>query len=503
VVRWPWYATASGDREVRQALSGSARERALALVMGVATGLLCLELGLRIAGTIAYPTPESSAAGAAPPGTEDLPVVLCVGDSHTAGLGQSAWPARLDRLLNPPGAPPRARVINAGLGGANTALILAALPAWLEAAQPDVVVLEAGTSNHTNYLGYADFLGSGSPLRRLDELLYHLRVYRLIRYVSVAHALPGPLNPEVSTRVARMGAYEDWATSEIAGIEVGPFDPSPGGGPAGDGSRDLAEAHRWLALCAEVAPDGEACRALERKLAEASQQGLHDAFRPHREQAGRHQQEAMSLADSGRYLAAIEQVEDCISADPMWVECYGSLGKLQLDVERAARFREHVASFTGSSPLAAGFTDAWRALDEQEDWQREAGILSWVASDLAAMLDLCAARAIPVILHSYPVPDVVNPVMQDLAAERGLAWVDHVSTLQGAIASGAKHQALLSPDSHCTLEGNELVARDINAALDDGGYLEDRGETPSASPGRDPAEPWPRAAAETPRPSAR
>ena len=47
--------------------------------------------------------------------------ILCLGDSHTYGWGvkrREAWPAQLEALLDPPGAPARFEVLNLGVRAA-------------------------------------------------------------------------------------------------------------------------------------------------------------------------------------------------------------------------------------------------------------------------------------------------------------------------------------------------------------------------------------------------
>lgn len=84
--------------------------------------------------------------------------ILCVGDSTTEGDGvpwQEAYPARLEELLRAPvAASPRfdsVRVINAGVGGHNSAFNLAYLALRLIHFQPDVVLLK---SSYNDYLPY-------------------------------------------------------------------------------------------------------------------------------------------------------------------------------------------------------------------------------------------------------------------------------------------------------------------------------------------------------------
>lgn len=93
--------------------------------------------------------PGPSAPSASPPSTvlaapEELPTVVFLGDSLSAGLhlaSDQAFPAVLRELLARRGLP--FRLVNAGVSGDTTAGGLARLD-WLLRQEPDVVVVELG-----------------------------------------------------------------------------------------------------------------------------------------------------------------------------------------------------------------------------------------------------------------------------------------------------------------------------------------------------------------------
>ncbi|HEX9732806.1 MAG TPA: arylesterase [Thermoanaerobaculia bacterium] len=90
------------------------------------------------------PAPEPAATAPAPPPADDLPLVVFLGDSLTAGLGldeERAFPAVIGRRLAAEGTP--IRVVNAGVSGDTTAGGLRRLR-WLLRQQPDVVVVSLG-----------------------------------------------------------------------------------------------------------------------------------------------------------------------------------------------------------------------------------------------------------------------------------------------------------------------------------------------------------------------
>lgn len=94
----------------------------------------------------AAPSPAASPAtsSAASPAAPNLPLVVFLGDSLTAGLGLEggqAYPALVEAKLEKAGHP--VRVINAGVSGDTTAGGLARLD-WLLSQKPDMVVVGLG-----------------------------------------------------------------------------------------------------------------------------------------------------------------------------------------------------------------------------------------------------------------------------------------------------------------------------------------------------------------------
>jgi len=78
----------------------------------------------------------------------DGPVILCLGDSLTEGLGVSpeqAFPSLVEQRLHEAGHP-NARVINAGISGSTSASAASRLR-WQLRAQPDVLVLALGAND--------------------------------------------------------------------------------------------------------------------------------------------------------------------------------------------------------------------------------------------------------------------------------------------------------------------------------------------------------------------
>jgi acyl-CoA thioesterase-1 len=92
------------------------------------------------------PSQESNAPAAAP-AADTRGVIVCMGDSLTAGYGvdeNQAYPALLQEKLREAGLP--FRVINAGVSGETSSGALSRLD-WMLTLEPDIVILETGAND--------------------------------------------------------------------------------------------------------------------------------------------------------------------------------------------------------------------------------------------------------------------------------------------------------------------------------------------------------------------
>ena len=114
------------------------------------------------------PAADVSVAAIEPSASTELPTVVFLGDSLTAGYQlpeEQAWPALLAERLAEEGLPFRA--VNAGVSGDTSAGGLARLD-WVLRAEPDVVVVELGANDA---LRGQDLASTEANLRRIVERL--------------------------------------------------------------------------------------------------------------------------------------------------------------------------------------------------------------------------------------------------------------------------------------------------------------------------------------------
>jgi len=125
---------------MRRTLSAAA----LFLLLGMAAVLAACSPASDPAAASAPPAPAAVTRATAPAPAADVPLVVFLGDSLTAGYGldaDQAYPALVEESLKEEGVP--VRVLNAGVSGDTTAGGLARLD-WLLSQKPDVVVVGLG-----------------------------------------------------------------------------------------------------------------------------------------------------------------------------------------------------------------------------------------------------------------------------------------------------------------------------------------------------------------------
>lgn len=139
--------------------------------------LVCVEILLNVLSFQQKTTePEQNTAN------HEGKVILCLGDSHTYGLGspgKHAYPKQLETILNDQNPPEPVTVINGGICGFNTTRILEKLPENLNKYQPDIIILMAGDNNYWYRYGFDKYINGHVSL--VNRLLSKLAISKFIR----------------------------------------------------------------------------------------------------------------------------------------------------------------------------------------------------------------------------------------------------------------------------------------------------------------------------------
>ncbi|HRY29925.1 MAG TPA: tetratricopeptide repeat protein [Elusimicrobiota bacterium] len=145
----------------------------LALSGGLAAVVL-VEMGLRLGGFVYQMKPERFNADALSRGGDVR--VLCLGESTTQG----AYPEHLQALLDNSGTPLKFVVIDKGISGTNSGIILMFLENLLDTYRPDLVLTMIGI----NDVGWSVPLKDGAG--RIDRWFHRFRNLRISKLYRIA-----------------------------------------------------------------------------------------------------------------------------------------------------------------------------------------------------------------------------------------------------------------------------------------------------------------------------
>jgi len=471
--------------------------------LGLLLMVVVLELGLRVAGALHRPIglDDASLRSVLADGAEHL--VLCIGDSNTYGIGAGSdgdYPSQLEGILNAQrSSEQRVAVVNGGVAGANTTMMLDALPGFLESTEPDLVILLAGTTNLSNFYGYERWRDGDSAGVRLREALRSLRVVRLVALVSAELRMDRRSGARMLHGTsAAVAAYERWWSQHGDGalpepfiegtrlLRLGAFDEAMERFERGSASEPELSCHHWgMGMAAWGQRDREAAVAhLERAAAvDPSDPNAHAALGElllstdnHAAVrwvdrgiavdpgfSGNHWVRAMSLSLPHHHDAMFESIQRCVQADPQDARCFVELGRLEQDSAVYARAMDWLESLSGRNQLAA---DSLAVMVLKE---RGPAVDPWVEHDLREMVRLCWERDIPVLIQGYAAPWDPSLTLQRTARGLNVPWVDQSASFQQL--HGDDLSVVLHADGHPNDRGYRLVAENLARAIERYGLL--------------------------------
>ncbi len=163
----------------RSSVKTTLRQKIKLLILGICLFFVVLELGLRFGGFVI----SSVQAWRNNRGLSQKPQykILCLGESTTAIGGATSYPAQLENILNDHNKKFRFAVINKGVIGTKTKIIVKDLEYNLNKYKPDMVITMMGINDNDGYIIYGRM-----PNSKLKRLFGELRVYKLF-YLTRAH----------------------------------------------------------------------------------------------------------------------------------------------------------------------------------------------------------------------------------------------------------------------------------------------------------------------------
>jgi hypothetical protein len=166
---------------------------------------------------------------------------------------------------------------------------------------------------------------------------------------------------------------------------------------------------------------------------------------------------------------ALEELGACIRLDPDRYYCYEAL----VDMVRGPRYQGEVRKLLQEmAPHSSMARDTLAALliPGPANRARDVALLAWARDDVDAAVELGLEQGARVLLHSYPEENPVNDVLREVAAARGVPFVDHVPAFRAALATSLRSD-LFVPDGHPNDEGYRRMAVEIADAVDVAGLL--------------------------------
>ncbi len=366
-------------------------ERALAILAGLLVILLLLELSLRVVGGV---DPDE---GTQP--DDEAFRVMCIGESTTAMGGEFSWPAQLELLLNERGDSRRYQVINRGLGGADSSVLMARLDDDLEHFEPHMVVVMMGMNDTAGPEAGTDLLSDrravpdhGESLADRSGPARWFKTWRLAELLLFELGRPEPPQGPAPPRNGEPAGG--------SGASLGPK-PPPRGGPQPGGGRPPPEReHRTFLDLLGVRSDSWTPEV----------------------------QQAVTSAGQGQLEDAVAQLEGVVELDPGQRDGIRELAilyEMQHDNDKAEQ--------------------AWRRLDSLDDPQ---GYAKYALARLLARRNRCDESSLvaeQALAH--------DPIYGPALAHLGLCWTRREQPDQAKRAlrrAGARHKAV----THLNPPGN-------------------------------------------------
>lgn len=482
-------------------------ERTLALVLGTALVIGCLEVGLRLTTRLYWRAELSAAERLHPTPAEATTCTGCArivvaGDSFTFGFGASAggdYPSQLQRLLDASGAP-RAVVVNNGMGGANTTLARQNLERILEEVPADLVILLAGGSNALNLYQYYAFAWDEPWLANAERLVYDIRTLRLLRFLwARTHPPAKPPLWEDDLQDVALTASVRAARRRYVATDAGPDPARKDLAGAMDlleqGRPDLA-VPRFEALRTAGVPGAtwglgvartRSSRAIDPAVAGLLEEAIridpadplpyealgdmefwgHQRFRAAAvyrrgieaapQGAGNWCGLGNALAADRAYEAAHRTLLEGLARDPEERRCYPALVAISQLLGKQEATADALEARADTSDLARHHAALLR------DERRTAS--AWMRSDLEAMVALARSHGAGVLLQDYPTDNEANAVLRSVAESAGLPFVSHRAVFEERLAAGTPEADLFIPDGHCNDAGYRIMAETLVAAI--------------------------------------
>lgn len=448
------------------------------ILLGTVLGLILLETGLRVAGgVLTFIQEHQNRTTAHKKGTFRI---MCIGESTTAIGGKNSYPRQLERILNGKDIGIDFRVINKGLTGKQTSVIMEELDENLQKYTPDMVVAMMGIND-----GRADVEVVPDPEGSMVvNFVKKCRIYKLINLLGLHMAY-------------RTDGYQGgsrWNNSQLQGelVSTGITKDNKNKNPSDfqiDLARKLTDQGKYQKaeeiLKSILESDHNNDRAyLELGLTYESDdmdQKASDMYRKAVEINGRNPLAQYKLgrilAEMKEYDEAEDRIRRAIEIAPSLFEAYIELGYVYLARKEYKKAHEIVSKGLKIDPSnnrglgiieiinkARGEGQGPNEYRVGENVTRRRFVNEMTYRNYEKLTRILAKKRIQLVSVQYPVRDVDSlKVLLDSAD--GVIFVDNETVFKDALKNSSYDELftdLFAGDfGHCTEKGNNLLASNI------------------------------------------
>jgi lysophospholipase L1-like esterase len=470
-------------------------KKVFALVLGLLSILLILEIILRIAGFAYLHKSNKSSDNVSQSKDGKTFTILCLGDSHTYGFGvepQNNYPSQLQELLERglgtgDGGQKTFKVINKGIVTQNTTDVLDVLQQDLNDIHPDLVILLTGGANHWNYYGYNSSKQYPQVSGILNRILYKIRVYKLcvLLYKTIENNLTHSSIPnqdesdnKINEYASKIKYYELEARKNPVNAEnyfyIGLYNYR---------MQNIEEAKKWFEMGIRIDPYYgnnyillNYCYTYYSNDLYAGIKWLEEKIRREPNNPVWKEMIAENYYKTGNKDEAMKWLQASRNVDSNTMKIrYSAVNQAEQNLleKRATdidiRFKE-----IGKNPLGAALGFMYFQEDISKDKivsGNKKFVLSWIKGDLEKIVQICRKNNVELLLQCYAVKPEdnfwtriageVNLVVRDVANEYSVPTVDNEEIFKSL---GARQKEYFTPyanDAHPNEKGYGLMAQNI------------------------------------------
>ncbi|MBU1869785.1 MAG: tetratricopeptide repeat protein [Candidatus Omnitrophica bacterium] len=429
------------------------KNKFMALILGIISSLFLLEIILRITGFIHL---HEATRNKIIHKEENSYTILCLGDSLTFGIGAQKdknFPRQLENLLNKGANGKQIKVINRGIGGQNTAMILDRFEDYIDEMNPDLIILLAGGANFWNPYGYGRRLHKEDIGYKLQDYLYSTKIFKLIKLLSLKIENKTKQRYAPSIKMGTLPEVIDW-NSKVYGCKL-------------EGGYEEA-----ISRCREIIEKTPNFSIWCSKASECEREGKYkEAILWNKKMIEKMPNFAIPYHSIGRiYIAQGNRTEarkyfrKAIEYAP-WCPQFYSFFALYFvrDPVQDQEDLQFLEKYINVNPIVK---DIIAKTFYREKYDQEIG--DWVALDISSMIQISQKRGVKILVQNYPNYDgggkraYLNMILKGIVQKYPVPFVDNERAFQEIFLNGEKKEDYFVIDrTHCNEKGYGIVAENI------------------------------------------